>query len=634
MSAVRRLALKASLAALCVAAVLARASDAQAQPASATVVMTASTTTVPVGGTLRLEISVDANGAEAPDPQLPDLSAFEVLSRQVFRPMSVHMGWGTSTTVVTSSVRVNFVLRASREGRVTLEPARIRLGSREIRSNPLTIDVTAAGASPNVGTAPTPSPPGTLPAPAANTSPPDGVLDGALFDDQAFLRTVVDRSEAHVGEQLTVTLYLYIRGSLTANPAISREPSRDGFWVHDLIDPASPPPDTVQSVSGMVFHVYPIRRFAAFPLHAGDLTIGAAEIRISRANPIDIFMGTPQPDLERSGVPVTVHVVDLPDEGRPAGGTPHVGTLSLEAMLDRSQVPTGDAVTLTLTASGTGQIDALPFGVGDDEIAIDGVRVLTPTVDSEVSHPGDRVTGTRRVQWLLVPEREGTFTIPAFRVPVFDPATDTWSLAETAPITLVAAGNPVGGAVEPDEPTEPVLDGEAPIVLGPVRTESALERHPLRLASTTAFPWVVLGMPLLLGLLAAFRFVSGRKPAEAGPQRGGKEGKKRLESAAAAAKSGDVRGFYGAVTLALKSVIEGKLGESVGSLTHAQLKRRLMDRGMKDALASQLAQELEASEYARFSTSGGENTEMLATLDRARTLMTELERFVPTAEDA
>jgi len=622
--------IRGATAALVALAVVLGASHAEAQTPSATVVMTASTTSIPLGGTLRLEINVSAMGTDAPAPEVPDLSAFEILSRQTF-PMSVRMGgWGGGS--MTSSLRLIFVMRATREGRVALSPARIRLGGREIRSNPLTIDVTAPGGPPVVG-GPSSGP---LPAPAPGPSPPsaappEGLLDGAIFDDQAFLRTVVDRGEAYVGEQLTVTVYLYLRGTLSANPAMTREPSRDGFWVQDLVDPASPLPDSVQSVSGMMFHVYPLRRFAAFPLRAGDLEIGAPEISISRASPIDIFMGTPQPDLERAGVPVTVHVVDLPVEGRPADGTPHVGTLALEAMLDRSQVPTGDAVTLTVTATGTGRIDALDLG----GLALDGVRVLSPQIDSEVNHPGDRVGGTRRIQWLLVPEREGTFTIPSFRVPVFDVRARSWSLVETAPIALVAAGNPIGGpAPDPAEP-EVEVDGEAPITLGPVRTESALERHRVRIAAASWFGWTVAAMPLLLALVGLGRLLASRKPAaEKGPVRGAREGKKRLDHAAGLAKAGDARGFYGTVTLALKSVVEGKLGESVGSLTHPQLHKRLVDRGMIEPLAKRLVDELEASEFARFSTSGAAGAEMQATLERAQKLLGELERFTPTEEDA
>jgi len=413
---------------------------------------------------------------------------------------------------------------------------------------------------------------------------------------------------------------------------LTREPSTDGFWTFNLRARDQPIQQTTQVIGGMAFQVYAVRRFAAFPIAAGEATIGAPTTVISRASPIDIFMGTPQPDIERTGVPITIRVRDLPADSRPAATrTTHVGTLNLEATLDRTQVPTGDAVTLTLTASGTGQIDALNFG----SLAVDGVRVLSPQTDGEVAASGDRVGGTRRIQWLLVPEREGSFTLPSFRVAVFDPRTSTWSVAETAPLTLLAAGNPMGGAVAtPDEPLR--LDDEvAPIELGPVRTTSALSRRTPRIASTAWFPWTAAAMPLALGLFVLGRSLRQRRGRAgiSGPQRGAKEARKRLDAAAAAVSTGDARAFYAAVILALKSVVEGKLGESVGSLTHPQLKQRLVDRGMSDELAKTVVDELESSEYARFSTSGGEPKEMEACLGRARTALGDLERFTPMSED-
>ena len=128
--------------------------------------------------------------------------------------------------------------------------------------------------------------------------------------------------------------------------------------------------------------------------------------------------------------------------------------------------------------------------------------------------------------------------------------------------------------------------------------------------------------------------VRGRKKVEdRSPQRTAREARKRLEGAAAAASRSDTRGFYAAVTLALRSVIEGKLGESVGSLTHPQLRQRLVDRGMSAELAKSLVDELESCEYARFSTSGGAGGEMEACLGRARQLLGELERFAPSEDE-
>ena len=45
---------------------------------------------------------------------------------------------------------------------------------------------------------------------------------GATFDADAFVRAVLDKTAATVGEQVTVTVYLYLRGTLNSAPAIRK----------------------------------------------------------------------------------------------------------------------------------------------------------------------------------------------------------------------------------------------------------------------------------------------------------------------------------------------------------------------------------------------------------------------------
>src|SRR5262249_55085016 len=157
-------------------------------------------------------------------------------------------------------------LAARRTGHIRLTPARAIVAGHTYASNDLTLDVAAGG-----GTAPNGFSPATPdPTPPAGTS-----LDGATFDPEGFLPTVVDKPPPYAGEQVTVTIYLYVRGSIRGAPVAQREPSSDGFWVHDLLPPMRTLDATNQTVSGIPFQVYVLRRFAAFPLQPGQLTIGA-----------------------------------------------------------------------------------------------------------------------------------------------------------------------------------------------------------------------------------------------------------------------------------------------------------------------------------------------------------------------
>src|SRR5205085_2377347 len=88
------------------------------------------------------------------------------------------------------------------------------------------------------------------------------------------------------------------------------------------------------------------------------LTIGGADVMVETGSIFDLFGGGGAP-LQRSGVPVTVTARALPAAARPAGAV-HVGRYTLEGRLDRTQVATGDAGTMTavLRAAGNGTADA------------------------------------------------------------------------------------------------------------------------------------------------------------------------------------------------------------------------------------------------------------------------------------
>src|SRR5690606_10841487 len=168
----------------------------------------------------------------------------------------------------------------------------------------------------------------------------------------------------------------------------------------------------------------------------GELTIGPTSVSMGGGGFFGSIFG-PAPQVQRTGVPVTIRARPLPAQGRPSGEV-HVGALELAAELDRAQVATGDAVQLTVTARGTGPLHELRLPAP----SASGLRVLQPEIDDRVEAPGDLVGGTRQIRWLLVPEREGTYTLGPFEVPVFDPRSGTYAVARAPALRLTAAGNP------------------------------------------------------------------------------------------------------------------------------------------------------------------------------------------------
>ena len=146
--------------------------------------------------------------------------------------MSVQMGGGTTVVQNTLTWVYQLVLPAGAKGSVTIPPARVRVGGRELTTNSVVVRVGAAGAAP----------------PAQRPSRQQGGLfPRGMFGDiddvesggqasspgAAFIRAVADKHRVFVGEQVTVTWYLYLTEPQNNFQPVT-QPRTDGFWSEEI----------------------------------------------------------------------------------------------------------------------------------------------------------------------------------------------------------------------------------------------------------------------------------------------------------------------------------------------------------------------------------------------------------------
>jgi hypothetical protein len=98
-----------------------------------------------------------------------------------------------------------------------------------------------------------------------------------------------------------------------------------------------------------------------------------------------------------------------------------------------------------------------------------------------------------------------------------------------------------------------------------------------------------------------------------------------LRNARTALDAKDPRAFYDRIVESLTHALDSALGEPVGGMPHADLRKRLLEEGFDDDLASRVINELEGADFARFSASGVSGEEMerclgrtMAIIERAR----------------
>lgn len=599
----------ASFLALVGAADVARAQNGQTR---ATVTLTVDRTEVDVGEMVRVQARADVTGAEVGSFEEPDLRGFALRSRQISRPLQFRFGFGNQQQIVQSSTVQAYVLQAETPGTYTFGPLEVRTADgRTFQSNEVQVVVRGA------------VDPGTNdPTASAPTTPSGPAVDGYNPDPEAFVRTTADVAEPYVGQQVTISVFLYTRTAIRGGLQLPRSPTTDGFWTVDLLD-GGPLDGETQYVNGALYRVYRILHMAAFPLREGELVVGAPEVSFQAGAGFDLF--APPQEVRRMGVPIRVNARPVPGA---VGAV--VGRYELETSVDRQNVRTGDAITLTATVRGEGNVRDVRLELP----AIDGLQVLQPRVDDEVVHPSDRVGGQRRFEWLVVPQRAGTFEIPALTLTAFDVASGTPSVVRSEPITVIAVGAAIASD-PPDAGTAQIApttnDDEPPPTFGPLRTESALRRATTPVSSTPLFFAVLLGLPTLGAATLLVRALRRRKPSAAKEAR--KETRKRLDDAERHAREGDARAFYSAIATSLLGAIAARLGEPVGGLTHDELRKLLRARGFDEDLVRRTLDELEVCDFARFSSAGGAEAEIRDCLERTRRVLGELEAS-PLAKEA
>jgi len=531
------------------------------------------------------------------DYQAPDLSAFEVLRRWSNQSQQISIVNGRAQ--VQNTVTYYYVVSPRKPGRYRVPAARVTYQSQVYRSNTVTV---------HVDSGPAPPPPIT-----------PGQQPDLRGDKDVYVQVVPDKATAWLGEQVTVTWYVYFRSQLQGMPMVRVPPKADDFLSEDL--PLGQQNATRTLIGGVTYGVVPILRKAYFPQRPGSLTIGALTVE-ARVIGQGFFQVAP---VRRASAPVLIRVKPLPTQGRPA--TFHqgnVGRFRVTAQVKPSRLDARGAASLTVTVSGAGYVHGLKV---DRITRLDGFKVRFAGQRTEMNRSA-RISGKRIHEYLLVPTRTGHLTIPAICFPHFDPTRGAYvTRACSRPLTVTVTGTlpaPAQGA------SGPARENELRRQIKPILQARRLHnRTPFRLYRS-GLRWVLLGVPPLLVLLLLGGRALRRRLSQDTETRRRREARGRarrhLRRAAALLRGGDSVAFFAEIATVLGDQVSGRLGTRVQGLTSRDLRALLEAQGAEPEWVDALIETLEACDFARFAPAAAEPAEMQALLDRTRTLIAALER--------
>ena len=440
---------------------------------------------------------------------------------------------------------------------------------------------------------------------------------------------VPSKTKAFVGEQITVEWQLYLTERQN-NYAPTKEPRADGFWVEDLEVPQNRGGLSLseQVLEGRVYLTAPLLRKALFGLKPGKYTITPLEADISR---VDFFGSTVKSEHLKAD-PVTLEIVPLP-AGAPVGFDPSaVGRFSIAAEVDRDHVQVGEAITLKLRIDGQGNLRKIGLPAMP---RLDGWKIYEPKVNVQMNG-GDIVGGSKTAEYLLLPEKPGETTLPAFSFSYFDPHKAAYATVKTEPIHLVVTGEAAStqGAPAQATVTAPAASGSENLLsidVRPLRSRPSLRRD---LGSALYHSPTLLGVavapPLLLGLVGLFGLARARLGQETEGKRRRKmrrSANRRLRTATAHLHEGHLASSLGEIERVLSEFLTGKIGRPMAGMSREELRKALAGLGAAQGLTESAVSVLDTCDRARFAPGSLNPEEASRTIDRASEIIEAFEKL-------
>ncbi|MDX2011916.1 MAG: BatD family protein [Myxococcaceae bacterium] len=576
--------------------------------------------------TFRCEIVV-SNAPEGAVVQFPAPNDFEVLSRSESTQMSYSVGAGGMGQI--KQVRkYTLVLRATRAGTLTIPAAGLQTASRTYKSEAIKLEVVPGRLAPDPRTQrrappqnPFGLPPGFPPGlfgddddtapPGANPFDPFGDDEPSIprSDSDLFLRASIDRPEVYVGEQVTLSLYIYSRIDLMGVDSVIM-PKLEGFLAQDIASPTNLAPET-RTLGGVPYRAYLLRSKALFPLKPGDVAIEPAESDISSG--VFPFSGR---KIHRKSNALTLKVKPLP------AGAGNVGRWRLSSTVNQTDVALGEPVQLKLILEGRGNLKAVTLPKLEAPSAL---RVFDPQQTEKSTVVKNQVGGTRTVEYVLVPQQTGTFTVPGLTLEYFDPETQKVESSAVDPVTVTVRPSGTGAQATQvptnGSPTEPSARNQ--LVGGglkPLRNTATFSEPKPPAWSRPAFPWLALGpvaLGLVLGAVALVRGQLGQEDAAQRRERQAKAARRRLAQAEKVSASGSTADFYAEVDKALRSFLEARLGQPVTGLTRPQLDEAMQGARVPDDVRARVLGVFETCDLGRYAPGMGDAAARRRALDDA-----------------
>lgn len=410
----------------------------------------------------------------------------------------------------TSSFTMTFTytLMAQKEGTFSIPPATINVGGEHYTSNGVKITVLPEDQPQQTGSGQQPTASNQRSATGGQQSATNGSEQGNIF-----VRTLVSKTKVYEQEAVLLSYKVYVAGvdlkQFTNNTTL---PDFTSFLQQkiDLQDVQL----ELENYNGRNYQTATIYSTLLYPQKSGDITIEPATFEAvllvpnqarSRSIFDDFFNSYTTATRSLRAPGTTIHVTPLPT-GKPVSYAGGVGKFTMDAKLSATDVKANEAITLTLTIRGAGNMKLLKTPSVDWP---EGFEQYDPKVTNNFKTSTGGMSGTRTIEYLAIPRAPGDYILPPVQFGYFDTEKGQYQVLTTPEYTLhIARGAGDQSATGVQQSTVSYVNKEDIRELGSdIRYISAAnfapssEKEVLRIGFGSWQMWLLYGCPLTLALL-------------------------------------------------------------------------------------------------------------------------------------
>jgi len=529
---------------------------------------------------LQYTLTISGNNAgNAPTPELPKFSNLNIVSQSQSSNISMINGQ------VSSSKSFTYALQPEKIGQAHIGPASITISGKKYTTDPINITVTKAEGKKTQSQSQQPPDPWDNFDKFFNVHPAR-LRQPQMIKDPFKAELKASQTTVYVNQQIMLTFTIYRRVNPYQN--LFTPPDTRGFLAINLPEDKKLREATVNGIK----YVAQDFKTILFPATAGNFTIGPATF-VAKADPFSAAQTIKTDQLK-------IKVIPLPKEGRPDNFSGAVGEYQMDVSLKQNKLERGQPIQLTAVIRGKGNIQSIsePLSALPKEF-----KKLSATGKENVIKDTSGLSGSKSFDIVLIPLKEGTFTLPPFEFSYFDPVKKEYRTLKSRELNL----NILPSSAPLPQEYEKSLAGEAAkkqvtIAIPWEKIGTAIQN-----TVTSIFFWLPVGVAIVLIIIfALYRKYQKRlfaNPSRMRQKQALKVAKTRLKKASRLLKKNELKEFLSEIFNATAKYLGDKYGFAATGITTDGLRDILNSKGLALDAQKQLEYFITECDMLRFTPS-------------------------------